>query len=222
MSRKTSLVFSLHLTPIQSESSLPMSESPLEIILPSITGVETARSSWRDILGVTASISCAIHCAVMPIAIGYLPAFATDFLADESFHQWMVLICLMLAIAAFIPGWRRHRRLLPSVVGVIGLSVIATAAFAVPDTCCSEGQASVGINTSGVEADCCTDSCCQEVDSSELATSGSGDTTSGPILQAGFGLFLTPFGGMLLVIGHLLNHRLSCQRDCCADIAECS
>ena len=54
----------------------------------------TARSStFRDWLGIVASIGCAIHCAAMPFVFAYLPAMGLSFLADESFHKWMA--CLL-------------------------------------------------------------------------------------------------------------------------------
>ena len=84
--------------------------------------------SWPDWIGVAASIACAIHCAVMPFVVFLLPALGLSFLADEAFHQVMVVVCSFFAIAAFVPGFKRHRRLLPLAVGVVGLSLISTAA----------------------------------------------------------------------------------------------
>ena len=71
-------------------------------------------SGWRDMLGVVASIACAIHCAAMPFVIGFLPAMGLGFLADEAFHKWMAGACFLIGLAAFIPGWKRHGQLLPA------------------------------------------------------------------------------------------------------------
>ena len=98
---------------------------------------EAVDASWKDFLGIAASTGCAIHCAAMPIVIGYLPLLGLEFLADETFHQWMVLICFVIAIAAFVPGWRNHGRLLPATLGIVGLCIIAATAFFIPDTCCA-------------------------------------------------------------------------------------
>ena len=70
--------------------------------------VNSGVSAWRDWLGMVASIGCAIHCAAMPFVIAYLPALGLSFLADESFHKWMALVCFLIAIVAFIPGVRKH------------------------------------------------------------------------------------------------------------------
>lgn len=92
--------------------------------------------AYRDWLGVGASVLCAIHCAAMPFVVGFLPLLGLSFLADPSFHQWMVAICLALALLAFVPGWRRHHRLAPAIIGMAGLGLITFAAFAGPDDCC--------------------------------------------------------------------------------------
>lgn len=96
----------------------------------------TPPQAWRDWLGIGASVLCAIHCAAMPFVVGLLPLIGLSFLADPAFHKWMVGICLGLALLAFVPGWRRHHRLSPTVIGVTGLLLITVAAFAGPDDCC--------------------------------------------------------------------------------------
>lgn len=101
--------------------------------------------AYRDWLGVAASVGCAIHCAAMPFVVGFLPLLGLSFLAEPIFHKWMVGICLALALAAFIPGWRRHRDWSPGVIGICGLTLISMAAFASPYDCCP----SVACVTSG-------------------------------------------------------------------------
>ncbi len=131
--------------------------------------VQSARSqSYRDYLGIAASVACAIHCAAMPFVIGFLPLLGLSFLADPSFHKWMVGVCLLFALLAFVPGWRRHHRLGPGIVGVVGLFLISLAAFAGPEDCCpTPCEASTGSpNMSAavpivmLEEENCTASCC--------------------------------------------------------------
>ena len=92
--------------------------------------------AYRDWLGVAASVLCAIHCAAMPFVVGFLPLLGLSFLAEPSFHKWMVGVCLALALLAFVPGWRRHHRLAPTIIGLSGLGLISFAAFAGPEDCC--------------------------------------------------------------------------------------
>ena len=101
--------------------------SELSVVMPH--RVKSVNSGWGDWLGITASIGCAIHCAAMPLVFAYLPAFGLSFLADPAFHKWMVLICFLIAIAAFVPGIRRHGNWLPVSVASFGLAFITVAAF---------------------------------------------------------------------------------------------
>ena len=110
-----------------------------------------ASQAYRDWLGVTASVACAIHCAAMPFVVGFLPLLGLSFLADPSFHKWMVGICLGLALLAFVPGWRRHRGLTPAIIGLCGLSLISIAAFAGPEDCCPSCVETTAQNDSGVQ-----------------------------------------------------------------------
>ena len=57
-----------------------------------------SNSTWRDLVGIIASIGCALHCAAMPFVISYLPSLGLSFLADESFHKVMALACFLIAI----------------------------------------------------------------------------------------------------------------------------
>ena len=84
---------------MQHQSSLLPSNLPL---------AESAQSSWSDLLGVSHRLAVQ-SCAAMPMVVGYLPLFGLEFLADESFHRWMAVICFVIALAAFVPGWRKHR-----------------------------------------------------------------------------------------------------------------
>ena len=96
------------------------------------------RSRMCDCVGVVCSCACAVHCAAMPFVIGWLPALGLTWLADEGFHQWMAGMCFLLAVAAVLPGYRRHRRIIVPLLAIGGVSVLATGAFALPDECCQQ------------------------------------------------------------------------------------
>lgn len=168
----------------------------------------------RDMFGIAASTLCAIHCAAMPFVVGFLPALGLSFLADAAFHQWMVGICLALALLAFVPGWKRHRRLIPGFIGLCGLGLISLAAFAGPADCCPTPHtepaqvANAPMHAFALEqVQACEDACCAEEPAAVVAES------------AGIGgfmwLLMTPLGGALLVAGHLCNHRSSCRCTMC-------
>lgn len=192
--------------------------------------LDSSNSTWRDWLGITASIGCAIHCAAMPFVIAYLPALGLSFLADESFHKWMALACFLIAIAAFVPGFRKHRNWLPLSIGVVGLGLITFAAFGLAGECCASCSSGNGSHASLVadsanesDSDCehcehCED-CQGQVaagnadDQSAVAATVPNETESS--LLSTLAPWLTPFGGVLLVSAHLINRRLGCLCGCC-------
>ena len=187
-------------------------------------------STWRDWLGIVASIGCAIHCAAMPFVIAYLPSLGLSFLADEAFHKWMALVCFLIAIAAFLPGIRKHGNWIPISIGTFGLGFITFAAFGLAGECCPSCEAatspsSIQTTDVGAESECesCSDceSCAStsESDQSDVtiasAENTDAKTTKKKDLLGTLAPWLTPFGGLLLVGAHLLNKRYGALCACC-------
>lgn len=166
-------------------------------------------SFMTDWLGITASIGCAIHCAAMPFVIAFLPMFGLTFLADESFHKVMFVICTLLALVAFVPGWRKHRRVLPAGIALFGLSVIGIAAFAFEDSCCAACESdSIAEHAAG---SVCEDENC------ESCAIDSSDADSANANQLDWLIpFVTPLGGVMLVSAHLVNRQFSRRCGCCS------
>ncbi|QDV44487.1 MerC mercury resistance protein [Stieleria neptunia] len=195
---------------------------------------QSVRSGWSDWAGMVASIGCAIHCAAMPLVIAYLPALGLSFLADEAFHKWMAGGCFAIALTAFIPGLRQHGRLTPVIIGSVGLMVISIAAFGFAGECCAaceSGAASIPAGTldesgkvlDSATTEVCTDDCCPHC-ASETAAVGPKPVLAGvnvaalPIQSpwvARIVPWMTPLGGIVLVIAHLLNRRYGCLCGCC-------
>lgn len=75
-----------------------------------------------DRFGAGASLLCAVHCALLPIAIAIVPALGLGFLADHRFEHAFIAFASVLALGALIVGFRRHQRfrafgfLLPGIV----------------------------------------------------------------------------------------------------------
>lgn len=190
-------------------------------------------TGWSDFVGMVASIGCAMHCAAMPFVIAYLPALGLSFLADEAFHKWMAVGCFAIAITAFIPGFRKHGRLAPVIIGSVGLLLISVAAFGFAGDCCaacaseSETISAMSVSATSVEGEplgsesssasaVCTDDCCPNCAAAESESGSiSPPTDSVSPLLAGFAPWLTPLGGLVLVTAHLLNRRYGCLCGCC-------
>ena len=178
---------------------------------------EPSRQIWADWLGMVASIGCAIHCAAMPLIIAYLPALGLSWLADEGFHQWMAAICFGLAALAFLPGWRKHRSLVPVLVGGAGVLLLTVAAYGLEEPCC---PSCVDLQEQQVQESACDDPACTAC---AKETTAEPEEASPPTMAGMFTPFMTPMGGLLLVFGHVANHRKSCrcsEGGCCLSTVE--
>ena len=183
------------------------------------TSNKSAWMTWADWTGLAASIACGIHCAAMPLLLSYLPSFGLSWLAHEGFHQWMTVLCFIFAASAFIPGWRKHKSLVPAFSGVIGITLLSLSAFVFGDECCAATTGSpLAQNAACTDAACtdaaCTDAACGEQESGEIAN------VEKSFQFATFTNWLSPLGGLFLVIGHIANHRKNCtcsSGHCCLE-----
>jgi hypothetical protein len=66
--------------------------------------------------------ACAVHCIVVPLLFGVLPALGLGFLADHAFDLAIVAIASVCAVFGARSGWRSHRDL--RVVAGFLLSVV--------------------------------------------------------------------------------------------------
>ncbi|MEM8864410.1 MAG: MerC domain-containing protein [Planctomycetota bacterium] len=221
-------------------SELAMIDSEAKRLSESPQGEPSAPSAWSDWVGVVASIGCAIHCAAMPFVIAYLPALGLSFLADEAFHQWMAGACFLIALTAFVPGLRKHRRPGPVLIASVGLAMISVAAFGFAGECCPSCAGDAAVNGDAADKSValaaaddlatCTDANCPHCESeslaasSEVAASSPASLAASPLAppslssspwSARIAPWLTPLGGIVLVSAHLLNRRYGCQCGCC-------
>jgi len=82
-----------------------------------------------DVLAVTLSIVCVLHCLLLPVVVITLPSVTSFFLADEEFHVWMVIAVLPISSIALFNGLKQHQNSSILALGVIGLLVLVGAAF---------------------------------------------------------------------------------------------
>jgi CHASE2 domain-containing sensor protein len=73
----------------------------------------------------TASILCAIHCAIVPIILTSLPLFGLGFLANPLIEWTMISLALVIGIYAIGLSYvRTHHRPLPMILLIAGFLVI--------------------------------------------------------------------------------------------------
>jgi len=80
-----------------------------------------SRINW-DALGVTTSVVCAIHCAVLPLAMASLPVLGVNIIHNAGFEFGMIALALAIGARALWHGFRRHHgRLMPLVIFLAGM-----------------------------------------------------------------------------------------------------
>lgn len=87
-------------------------------------GVLNAASLMLDKASISLSVVCAIHCLLLPLALVLIPSLAVLPIADERFHQLLVVLVLPLSLFALTMGCRRHRRWGVMACGALGLTVL--------------------------------------------------------------------------------------------------
>ena len=63
--------------------------------------------NW-DVLGITTSLACAIHCAVLPLLLTSLPVFGINIIDNVSFEYFMVVLAFLVGCFSLYHGFRKH------------------------------------------------------------------------------------------------------------------
>lgn len=195
--------------------------------------------SWKDRLGILASVICGIHCAATPILIASLPTLKlTEWMAGPAFHQWAAGICTALVAIAIVPSFLKTWDYRVLGLSLAGIGLIVTAAFFMPDTCCTQPLAAAGAIASGAGDDTPGQPLGQDPVGHDdhghdhhdhaghshalagLHQADAGDSHASDAAMvsiAGVQPWLTPMGGVLLILAHALNlkHRRRDPSACC-------
>lgn len=83
-----------------------------------------------DLAGATTSSICIIHCLLTPVVISLFPSAIPYLPGDALFHRILAACVGLLGTAAFVPGYRIHRRRRLLVLIGTGMSVVLAVAFA--------------------------------------------------------------------------------------------
>jgi hypothetical protein len=63
--------------------------------------------NW-DALGITASLACAIHCALLPLFLSTLPLFGINIINNVPFEIFMILLAMAIGSYSLYHGWKKH------------------------------------------------------------------------------------------------------------------
>lgn len=76
--------------------------------------------NW-DAMGITTSVVCAIHCAVLPLLFTSLPFWGVDIIKDKIFEYCMIGLAFLIGVIALSHGYRKHHhKLSPIVIFAVG------------------------------------------------------------------------------------------------------
>jgi hypothetical protein len=82
-----------------------------------------------DRLGIWASGLCFVHCLLAPIVISFSAVTAHLLPSEEKTHRFLAIVVTLLACAAILNGFRKHRRRPVLLCAVCGLVCIGGTAW---------------------------------------------------------------------------------------------
>lgn len=85
-----------------------------------------ARPRLADLTGIALSFTCLIHCLALPLLLLLAPALSPWLALPEGVHAAILLLALPAAAMAMRDGWRRHRRIAPTLLAAVGLGLLAS------------------------------------------------------------------------------------------------
>ena len=79
------------------------------------------RINW-DALGISASLACAIHCAILPLLLSSLPLLGINIIDNKWFEYVMIVITVVIGMYSLWHGYKKHHhRFLPLIAFLIGV-----------------------------------------------------------------------------------------------------
>jgi hypothetical protein len=88
-----------------------------------------AKINW-DVFGISASMACAIHCALLPLFLNSLPLFGINIIDNTVFEVGMILLALGIGTFSLYHGYRKHHHnLVPLFVFLVGFVLLVLKEF---------------------------------------------------------------------------------------------
>ena len=88
-----------------------------------------AKINW-DAFGITASLACAIHCALLPLFFTSLPVFGINIIENPIVEIAMVALAFAIGIYSLFHGWKKHHHsLVPMLIFTGGFVCLVLKLF---------------------------------------------------------------------------------------------
>ncbi len=94
--------------------------------------IDDNKTGRLDRVAMWLSAACVVHCLATTVLVAALST-AGGMLGNPLIHEGGLLIAIVLGCVAFGRGIVSHRRVLPIVVGAVGLMLMGAALFAAHD-----------------------------------------------------------------------------------------
>ncbi|OJH38945.1 MerC domain-containing protein [Cystobacter ferrugineus] len=135
-------------------------------VLERTRGNSSGTGRW-DRWGQALSLLCMVHCLVLPLVLGALPAVMSHALEETPIHLGMVVLAAVLGGVSFAPGFRRHRDGRVLALGALGLGLLILAQFleheSTAETTVTALGATVLVIAHGLNRRRCQDGCAEAV-----------------------------------------------------------
>jgi len=83
-----------------------------------------SRINW-DALGISASLACAIHCAILPLVLTSLPIIGIDLIDNEGFEYFMIVLAFAIGAFSLWHGYRKHHHsYIPLLIFIPGMLLL--------------------------------------------------------------------------------------------------
>lgn len=96
---------------------------------PDVMAASSTALRKADRVGFAASFLCALHCALLPLAVAVVPALGLGVGGLVDLDQAFVVFATLLGATTLTFGWRRHRAFHAWALLVPGLALVWAGAF---------------------------------------------------------------------------------------------
>lgn len=80
--------------------------------------------NW-DALGISASLACAIHCALLPLLFSSLPILGFELINNLAFENLMIFAAFCIGSYSLYHGWKKHHhKIAPLLVFMVGIACL--------------------------------------------------------------------------------------------------
>ena len=79
------------------------------------------RINW-DALGISTSLACAIHCAILPLVLSSLPIFGVNIVDNIFLEYFMIVLAFTIGMYSLWHGYKRHHHsYIPLMIFSVGI-----------------------------------------------------------------------------------------------------